>query len=97
MARDFHIRPEIEDDSEQGADVHRDIQSQSLILQVGECRKQYQMTGGADRQKLGNALNGCNQKEMEKWHSGCLGSGGLVGGINAGNQKERTNLEPNRT
>ena len=54
---DSHIGPEIQDDREQRADMHRDVDHLPLILQPGQVGQQDQMARGRDRQEFGQALN----------------------------------------
>ena len=51
------IAAEIEEDGNQAAEMHGDVEGQSLIGPAGQQRDEDKVTARADRQEFGEALN----------------------------------------
>ena len=62
------IAPEIERDRKQRAHVHGDIHHQRIFGKTHNVGNHTQMARGADRQELGEALNGGENKYFKKRH-----------------------------
>ena len=63
-----HVLPEEKDNSGKGANMDSDVDHLPLVLQPRQARQQNEVSGGGDRQKLGNSLNQGDEDQLEKGH-----------------------------